>query len=31
MLKGVLGPKIHCQNIVDWRYFQKKVTFGFLL
>jgi hypothetical protein len=31
MLKGVWGPKIHCQNIVDGRYFQKKVTFGFLL
>ncbi len=31
MLKGVWGPKIHCQNIVDRRYFQKKVTFGFLL
>ncbi len=31
MLKDVWGPKIHCQNIVGGRYFQKKVTFGFLL
>jgi hypothetical protein len=31
MLKGVWGPKIHCQNIVAGRYFKKKVTFGFLL
>ncbi len=31
MLKGVWGPKVHCQNIVYGRYFQKKVTFGFLL
>ena len=31
MLKGVWGPKIHCQNIVDGRYFQKKLTFGCLL
>ncbi len=27
MLKGVWGPKIHCQNIVDGRYFQKNSNF----
>ena len=28
MLKGVWGPKIHCQNIVDGRYFQKNLNFN---
>ncbi len=31
MLKGVWGPKMHCQNIVDGRYLKKNLTFGCLL
>ncbi len=30
MLNIFWGPKMHCQNIVDERYFQKKIIFIFL-
>jgi hypothetical protein len=28
MLKICWGPKMHCQNIVDGRYFQKNLSFN---